>query len=76
MELPRQGKMLTKYERVQILATRVKQLNAGAEAAVAVTAGDTTYAIAVRELELDCMPICQQHFVADKQTQDARPSPS
>ena len=69
--------MLSKYERVQILATRVKQLNAGAEAAVAVTAGDTTYAIAVRELELDCMPIqlCQ-HFVADKQTQDERPSQS
>ena len=63
-----------KFGRQVILITLVES----ALAAVAVTAGDTTYAIAVRELELDCMPIhpCQQHFVADKQTQDGSPPPS
>tara|TARA_B100000683_G_C12372028_1_gene507594 strand:+ start:693 stop:953 length:261 start_codon:yes stop_codon:yes gene_type:complete len=48
---------LSKYARVQVLAMRVQQLNAGAEAAVAVLPGDTTYAIAVRELQQGCMPI-------------------
>ena len=60
--------MLTKYERVQVLAMRVKQLNAGASAAVEVQDSDTTYKIAVRELESGHMPIqLQKDFVADKQ---------
>jgi DNA-directed RNA polymerase subunit K/omega len=60
--------MLSKYERVQVLAMRVKQLNAGADAAVEFSDGDTTYSIAVRELEGQCMPIrVQKDNVPDKQ---------
>ena len=49
--------LLTKYERVHILATRVQQLNAGATAAVPWTEGESTYQIAKRELETGRMPI-------------------
>ena len=48
---------LTKYERVHILATRVRQLNAGATAAVLWKEGESTYQIAKRELESGQMPI-------------------
>ena len=61
--------MLTKYERVQVLAMRVKQLNAGATAAVKLQESDTTYDIAVRELESGLMPIrlSSQDFITHKQ---------
>jgi DNA-directed RNA polymerase subunit K/omega len=62
--------MLSKYERVQVLAMRVKQLNAGADAAVEFRDGDSTYSIAVRELEGQCMPIrVQKDNVPDKQNE-------
>ena len=49
---------LSKYERVQLLATRVEQLNRGAATRVKWTEGvDDTYTIAVRELEEGKMPI-------------------
>ena len=48
---------LTKYERVHILAMRVRQLNAGARTAVPWKEGDSTYEIAKRELESGQMPI-------------------
>lgn len=59
--------LLSKYERVQVLATRVKQLNAGAQAAVSFRQGESTYDIAVRELEQGSMPVqCHQDYVQTK----------
>ena len=52
---------LSKYERVQVLAARVQQLNAGAVAAVPWTEGDSTYAIALREMHGGKMPIVVSH---------------
>ena len=48
---------LTKYERVQVLAARVQQLNAGAPTALPWTEGQSTYSIALSELEQGQMPI-------------------
>jgi DNA-directed RNA polymerase subunit K/omega len=48
---------LTKYERVCIISARVRQLDAGADAAVTPHPDDTIYDIAVRELESGVMPI-------------------
>lgn len=60
--------LLSKYERVQVLATRVKQLNAGAQAAVSFREGESTYDIAVRELEQGSMPVqCHQDYVQAKE---------
>ena len=59
--------MLSKYERVQVLATRVKQLNAGAETSVPFEPGESTYDIAVRELKQGSMPVqCHQDYVTAK----------
>ena len=52
---------LSKYERVQVLAARVQQLNGGAPAAVAWTEGESTYDIALREMERGHMPIVVSH---------------
>ena len=49
--------MLSKYERVSILSQRVKQLNAGASSSITPKPGETTYDIAVREIETKAMPI-------------------
>ena len=48
---------LSKYERVAVLATRVRQLDAGARTCVDWTPGESTYDIALRELEQGKMPI-------------------
>ena len=48
---------LSKYERVQVLAMRVKQLSQGAQTSVAWTSGESLYTIALRELTEGKMPI-------------------
>ena len=48
---------LSKYERVQVLAIRVRQLNANAPAMVEWKEGDSVYEIAKRELATGRLPI-------------------